>query len=53
VAYDAQGDTMARARRAHDGVVKKPGRAGAVVDVVDDVLFARALRPLTTGKAND
>ncbi len=53
VAYDTPGDTMARARRAHDGVVKNPGRVRAVVDAVDDVLFARALRPAANVKASN
>lgn len=50
VAYDTKGDQLAQARRSYDGVVRKPGRARAVVDVVDDALFARALRP-TAAKA--
>ena len=45
VVYEAKGDALAQARRSYDGVVRKPGRARAVVDVVDDALFARALRP--------
>jgi len=45
VAYETTGDVLAQARRSYDGVVRKPGRARAVVDVVDDALFARALRP--------
>ena len=47
VAHDATGEGLSKARRAYDGVVKKPGRARAFVDVVDDVLLARALRPTT------
>jgi len=53
VAYDPTGDTMSRARRTYDGVVKTPGRARAVVDVVDEALFARALRPASGSKAGN
>lgn len=45
VVYQTQGDVLAQARRSYDGVIRKPGRARAVVDGVDDALFARALRP--------
>jgi len=44
VTYDASGAAMKDARRRHDGVVRRPGRASAVVDAVDDVLFERALK---------
>lgn len=44
VAHESTGDSLARARRTYSSVVKKPGRARTVVDAVDDVLLARALR---------
>lgn len=53
VAYDATGDAIARARRTYEGVIKKPGRSRAVVDAVDDALFARALRPVAGTKASN
>ena len=53
VAYDASGTAMAQARRSYDAVIKKPGRSRAVVDTVDDALFARALRPSPGTKASN
>lgn len=53
VAYDASGSAMAQARRSYDAVIKKPGRSRAVVDAVDDALFARALRPSSGTKASN
>ncbi len=53
VAYDANGPALAQARRSYDGVIKKPGRSRAVVDAVDDALFARALRPSAGTKAGN
>lgn len=53
VAFDANRDALTRARRLHDGVIKVPGRARAVVDAVDDALFARAVRaPLASRTGN-
>lgn len=53
VAYDASGQALAQARRSYDAVIKKPGRSRAVVDAVDDALFARALRPSAGSRASD
>jgi len=53
VAYETKGDVLARARRSYDGVIKQPGRSRAVVDAVDDALFARALRPSPGTKASN
>ena len=53
VAYDTSGPALAQARRSYDGVIKKPGRSRAVVDAVDDALFARALRPSAGTKASN
>lgn len=53
VAYDTSGQAVAQARRAYDGVIKKPGRSRAVVDAVDDALFARALRPSAGTKSSN
>jgi hypothetical protein len=53
VAYDASGTAMAQARRSYDAVIKKPGRSRAVVDAVDEALFARALRPSAGTKASN
>jgi hypothetical protein len=53
VAYDASGNALTQARRSYDGVIKKPGRSRAVVDAVDDALFARALRPSAGTKASN
>jgi CheY-like chemotaxis protein len=53
VAYDVSGAALAQARRGYDAVIRKPGRSRAVVDAVDDALFARALRaPAGTRASN-
>lgn len=53
VAYDTSGSAMAQARRSYDAVIKAPGRSRAVVDAVDDALFARALRPSAGTKSSN
>ena len=53
VAYDASGNALSQARRSYDAVIKTPGRSRAVVDAVDEALFARALRPASGTKASN
>jgi CheY-like chemotaxis protein len=53
VAYETSGSTMAQARRSYDAVIKQPGRSRAVLDAVDDALFARALRPSAVTKSSN
>lgn len=53
VAFESNRETLAQARRLHDGVIKAPGRARAVVDAVDDALFARAVRAPLTGRTGN
>lgn len=52
VAWEAPRDAVRRARRAYDGVLVRPTKARAVVDAVDDALFARALRPAAAKAGN-
>ncbi len=52
VAWDAPKDAVSHARKAFDGVLVRPTKARAVVDAVDDALFARALRPSASRASN-
>jgi len=45
VAWDAPKSVVTQARKTYDAVVVRPTRVRAVVDAIDDALFARALRP--------
>lgn len=52
VAWDAPKQALSQARKVYAGVLVRPTKVRAVVDAVDDALFARALRPAGSRASN-